>query len=160
MDSVDRFAEAQLPPKEAFYNDLTKTHVSDQDYEFAQEVWRAFECRHLGDYHDVYLALDTLLLADVFENFRDSAITSYGLDPIHYCTLPGFAWDSFLKFTGVKIGLLKDPEMYKFMEEGIRGGVSVISHRYAKANNPYVTGYDETKEKSYIVDLDANNLYG
>ena len=101
-----------------------------------------------------------LLLADIFENFRDLSIKDYGLDPAHYFTLPGYAWDCMLKLTKVKLDLLTDYDMHMMIESGIRGGISMIAHRYAKANNKYLPDYDEAKENSYITYLDANNLYG
>lgn len=79
-----------------------------------------------------------MLLADVFENFRDVCSKNYGLDPAWYYTAPGLAWDAVLKITGVQLALLSDPDMLLMVEKGIRGGISMISHRYGKANNPYM----------------------
>ena len=101
-----------------------------------------------------------LLLADIFENFRDLSIEDYGLDPAHYSTLPGYAWDCILKLTKVELDLLTDYGMHTMIESGIRGGISMIAHRYAKANNKYLPDYDESQESSYLTYLDANNLYG
>ena len=96
-----------------------------------------------------------------FENFRSFALNNYSLDPNHYMTLPSFAWDACLRYTGVKLQLLKDSDMYMFFEQGIRGGISMISHRYSKANNKYLEGvYNKLLETIYIMYLDANNLYG
>eukprot|EP01051_Picozoa_sp_SAG22_P001042 SAG22_NODE_36_length_27184_cov_65.870076_9_plen_277_part_00 len=101
-----------------------------------------------------------LLLADIFENFREICLRDYELDPVHYFTLPGFAWDAMLKLTGARLDLLTDYDMHLMVESGIRGGISMISHRYAKANNKYLPDYDESEDKSFITYLDANNLYG
>ena len=101
-----------------------------------------------------------VLLADVFENFRRMAFANYLLDPVEYLTLPGYSWDACLYWTGVKLELIADMEMHMFIEQAIRGGVSVISRRYAKANNPFVPDYKSTKSKSYICYYDVNNLYG
>ena len=136
MDSFERFEETQLPPKEKFYSSLTDESISDSDYQHAQEVWATFNCKNLKDYHDVYLGSDVLLLADVFENFRRTALSTYKLDPAHYLTLPGYSWDALLKSTKVSLELITDPDMYLFIEKGLRGGISMVSHRHARANNP------------------------
>ena len=114
----------------------------------------------MGDYHDLYVKSDTLLLADVFENFRKACIETYELDPRHFISLPGLAWQACLKKTEVELELLTDYDMLLMIEEGIRGGISHAVHRYAKANNRYMNNYDESKKSSYIQYLDANNLYG
>ena len=115
----------------------------------------------LRDYHKLYNKVDVLLLADVFENFRDICIKNYKLDPAHYYTAPGLAWDAALKVTGVNLDLLLDIDMLLMVEKGIRGGVSMISNRYGKANNKYMGDKFNSNEPSkYIQYLDANNLYG
>ena len=96
-----------------------------------------FNCETLKDYHDIYLKTDVLLLADIFEKFRKTCIHNYNLEPVHYYTSAGMAWDTALKMTGVQLELITDIDQYKFLETAIRGGISMISHRYAKANNPY-----------------------
>ena len=116
----------------------------------------------MGEYHDLYLKTDVLLLADVFESFRKTSLEYYELDPCHYYTAPGMAWDAALKLTKVELDLITDPDMYLMFEKGIRGGISTITHRHAVANNPYLPSekYDSSKDHSYIMYLDANNLYG
>ncbi len=160
MDSWDRFEEQHLPPKKAFYSKLSNEHISDADYAHAKNVWKAFDCGNLGDYCDLYNRTDVLLLADVFENFRKTCMKQYGLDPAQYYTSPGLSWDALLKKTGVELELLTDYDQHLFIEKGMRGGISMVSKRYAKANNPRVEGYDPRKPNSYIQYLDANNLYG
>ena len=160
MDSWIRFFETQLPPIEAFYNDLTLSVLTQQDYIHAQKVFETFDIHNLGEYHDLYVLTDTLLLADVFQSFRQFGLDYYDLDPIHYLTLPSFGWSALLKLSQVKLELLTDSEMYRFFESGIRGGISVITHRFAKANNPYLPNYDSGKPNNYIFYMDANNLYG
>ena len=119
-----------------------------------------FGCKTMQDYHDHYLTSDVVLLVDGFENFRRLGLENFGLDPAHYFTLSGFSWDACLKMTKVKLELLKDPDMLLFFENSIRGGISMISNRYSKANNPYLEDYDPSGPNKYISYLDANNLYG
>ena len=114
----------------------------------------------MSDYHDHYLKKDVLLLADVFEKFIDTCMTFYGLDPCHYFSSPGLSWDAMLKMTGVKLEKISDIDKYLFIEKGLRGGISYIAKRYAKANNKYMKNYDPTKPSIYISYLDMNNLYG
>ena len=108
----------------------------------------------------MYNELDVLLLADVFENFRDEGLKQYDLDPAHYYTAPGLGWDASLKVTDVKLELLSDTDMLLMVGWGIRGGVSMVSNRYAKANNKYIGDkYDPSIPSKSIIDFDANNLY-
>ena len=160
MDSWERFEETQLPPKEDFYSKLTGASISDSVYNHAQRVWETFGCQTLGNYTDLYCRTDVLLLADVFENFRKTSQKQYGLDPAHYYTSPGLSWDALLKKTEVKLELLTDYDQHLFIEKGMRGGISMVSKRHARANNPAVEGYDPEKPNNYILYLDANNLYG
>ena len=159
--SFDKFREKQLPPKDAFYSNLTESNIEDDEYERAQKIWQHFGIRNLGQYHDLYLRTDVLLLTDVFENFRDLCLEYYGLDPAHYYTLPNFAWDAMLLKTDVVIEPITEKEMYEMIEKGLRGGMCQVSHKQAKANNKYMMeDYDENKPSNYINYLDANNLYG
>ena len=100
------------------------------------------------------------ILADVFENFRKACMETYELDPAHFISLPGLAWQECLKKTGLQLELLTDYHMLLMIEEGIRGRICHAVHRYAKANNIYMKEYDQSKESSYIQYLDANNLHG
>ena len=162
-DYVDRpevLDETTLPPPEAFYNSLSGEHISEGDYQHACQVWEAFEIKTLGEYHDLYLLTDVLLLADVFQNFRQVCLQYYGLDPANFYTSPGLAWQACLKMTGQKLELLTDLDMHLFIEAGLRGGISMISNRYSSANNPYLPDYNPNHPSKYIAYLDANNLYG
>ena len=160
MNSPEKLSETQLPPKSAFYSKLNKKDITDEDYSHAQEVWKEFKMTTMKDYHDLYLELDVLLLADVFENFREVCLDNYKLDPAWYLTAPGLSWDAMLRVTGIKLELLTDSDMLMMVENGTRGGVSMISNRYSEANNKYMDSYDDAKPSKYIQYLDANNLYG
>lgn len=160
LTSYEKLNETQLPAKSEFYSKLTETDISDESYNFAQDIWNKFHIKTLGDYCDLYLMTDVLLLADVFENFRANCHKTYRLDPAHYYTAPGLSFDAMLKYTKVEIELLTDIDMLMFVENGIRGGISQCSKRYVKANNKYMADHDSTKDSSYIIYLDANNLYG
>ena len=159
IDSFEKFKE-QLPSKEDFYSILNDKHIEDKDYQHAQNVWNTFNIKNMGEYHDLYLASDILLLADVFENFRKTCLKYYKLDPCHYFTSPGLSWDAMLKMTNIKLELMTDIDMFQFIEKGLRGGISYIANRYGKANNKYMKKYDEKAPSKYIMYLDANNLYG
>ena len=158
---MERFKETQLPPKEKFYSKLNDCGISDEDYEHAQKVWKEFGIENMGDYHDLYLKSDVLLLANVFEEFRNVCTENYSLDPTWYYTSPGLSWDALLKHSKINLELLTDVDMLLMFEKGIRGGTSMISNRYGKANNKYMTEkYDPKKPSKYIIYLVANNLYG
>ena len=161
MTDFSKFKETQLPDKEEFYSKLTESNIKDDEYERAQHIWKHFNIQNLGQYHDLYLQTDVLLLTDVFENFRNKCLEDYNLDPAHYLTLPNFSWDAMLLKTGICLDLIYDEEVYKMVASGLRGGMRQVSHRKAEANNKYMEDdYDKSKESSYINYLDANNLYG
>ena len=160
MDSFEKFNEKELPTKDQFYSILNDQHIKDDEYNHAKEVWNTFMIRTLGEYHDLYLVRDVLLLTDVFENFRKTCMQYYKLDPCHYFTSPGLSWDAMLKMTNIKLELMTDIDMFQFIEKGMRGGVSYIANRYGNANNKYMKEYDEKAPSKYIMYLDANNLYG
>ena len=161
MDSWEKFdVPTQKLRKEHFKNDLTGDDISDSDYLFYKSVCKQFKLETLRDYHDLYLKTDVLLLADVFENFRKVSLEYYGLDPAHYFTSPGLSWDACLKMTEIELELISDPDMYLFVEKGLRGGLSVITQRKGIANNKYMKNYDESSKSKFISYFDANNLYG
>ena len=143
MDSWERFNKNYLPPKKSFYSELNLEDINDKHYSHAQKVWDVFQIRHLGEYHDLYVQTDTSLLADVFEKFRHMCIEMYGLDPSHFLSAPGLAWQACLKKTNVNLELLTDVDMLLMIEAGIRGGMCQSTHRYAKANNKYMKNYDK-----------------
>ena len=160
MESWERFDEASLPDKEAFSSSLNMEDITDGDHRHAKRVFKSLNNKTLGDYHDLYVQSDTLLLADVFENFRNKCIEIYGLDPAHFLSAPGLAWQACLKKSEVKLELLTDVAMLSMVEKGSRDGICHAIHRYLKANNNYMKNHDKNKESSYIQYLDANNLYG
>ncbi|XP_076301635.1 uncharacterized protein LOC143219582 [Lasioglossum baleicum] len=160
LTSYDKLNDTCLPSREEFYNQLNGSEISDADYLHANTVWSRFAIRTLGQYSDLYLKLDVLLLADVFENFRDDCLENYKLDPAHYYTLPGFAWDVMMKMTKIELELFTDVDMLLFVERGIRGALSQCSHRYACANNKYSSSHDSSKPSTYLMYFDVNNLYG
>ena len=159
MDDFNKFKEEELPSIENFYSKLIGEDISDCDYNHTENVWKKFECKTIGDYHDLYLKSGVLILADVFENFRKTGKGYYNLDPAHYFSCPGFAWDAMLKMTDINLKLITDIDMYQMVEKGLRGGVSYIANRYSKPNNKYLSDYDENKDSSYLMYLDVNNLY-
>ena len=160
MDSWEKLNETSLPSKNDFYSNLNMENIDDIDYRHGNNAFKRFKLKNLGEYHDLYVQSDTLLLADVFENFRNTCLKIYELDPAHYLSLPGLAWQACLKKTSIESELLTDYDMLLMVEEGIRGGICHSIHRHAKANNKYMKNYDESKESSYIQYLDTNNLYG
>ena len=160
MDSWEKFNETSLPSKEDFYSNLNMEDIDDIDYRHGNNVFEGFKLENLGDYHDLYVQSDTLLLADVFENFRDMCIKEYELDPAHFLSLPGLAWEACLKKTNIELELLTDYDMLLMVDKGIRSGICHSIHQYAKANNKYRKNYNNNEESSYIQYLDANNLYG
>ena len=161
MDTEEKFNDTKLPPLKAFYSKLKGKGISNKNYEHAWNVWNTFKMKTFKDYHKLYNETDVLLLADVFENFRDLCLKIYGLDPVYYYTAPGLAWDACLKMTDINLELLSDPNMLLMFEKGIRGGISMISNRYGKANNKYMGKiFNKNKLSKYLMYLDANNLYG
>lgn len=160
MDDESKFNLTELPPQKRFHSTLTDSSISDEDYEHAQHIWSLFNMKTMGDYLDLYMKTDVLLLADVFEHFRAASMKSYDLDPAHHYTLPGFGWDAMLKMGDVELELLTDLDMQLMIEQGLRGGISMISTKYTGAKNPYIENYDQKQPASYLIYWDANNLYG
>ena len=160
MDSFEKFEDNMLPKKEDFFSIMNNEHITDKEYQHAQNVWKTFNLKTMGEYHDLYLKSDILLLADVFENFRKACQQYYELDPAHYFTSPGLSWDAMLKMTNIELELISDVDMFQFIEKGMRGGISYIANRYGKANNKYMKNYNPEETTKYIMYLDANNLYG
>ena len=156
MDTWERFNETSLLNKRDFYSELDLEDITGKVYAHYQKVFKELGLKNLGDYHDFFVQSDILFLADEFE----TCIEIYELDPAHFLSSLGLAWQPYFKKTEVKLELLTDIDMLLMVEKGIRGGKCHPIHRYAKANNKYMKNYDKNNESSYLMYLDANNLYG
>ena len=156
MDSFDKFDETTLPNIENFYSSLQLSNIDVKEYNHAKKVWDIFNIKNIGDYHDLYVQVDTAKLSDVFENFRSLCLREYQLDPAYYVSTPSLAFDAMLKITGAKIELFTDIDMVLMTEKGIRGGLTQAIKKYAVANK-YLDNYDKTKDSKYLQYLDANN---
>lgn len=151
-----------LPKYDDWYDNLNNSIISKKEYKKLTSIFEVLGMKNFKDWYNLYLEVDVLGLMDVFENFRNLAKISYGLDPVYYYTLPGFSKDCQLKFSNMNVELITDYNkiIYETLERGIRGGLSQISTRHSKANNKYMKNYNPNKESKYIIYLDANNLYG
>ena len=160
MDSIEKLKDLKPPPQKAFYSKLTGKGINNYNYNHVLNVWKTWKMKTFKEYLELYNVTDVLLLADVFENFRDICLKNYGLDPVYYYTAPGLAWGAMLKMTGVNLELLSNIDMLLMIEKGIRGGISIISNRYGKANNKYMKDFNKSELSKYLMYVDANNLYG
>ena len=160
----------KMPLKECFYSSVKDGttgdngkkldgHTSDEDYLTCNKIRNEFNM-NIGDYHDHYLKRDDLSLTHVFKKFIDTCLKFFGLDPCHYFSFPGLSWDTMLKMTGMRLKKIVDIDMYLFTEKGLRGEISYIAKRYAKANNKCMKNYDPKKPSKFLTYLDMNNLYG
>ena len=157
MTNWDKLKERKLPLREAFYSKLNMAGVREEDYEHARRVWKEFGLKDLGEYHDLYLKTDVILLANIFEEFRKVCLKNYGLDPAHFYTAPGLAWKAYLKKTRIRL----EADMLLMFERGIRGGIAQFINRWAKANNPYMgSEFNPDEKTNYLQYLDANNPHG
>jgi hypothetical protein len=154
-----KFNAERLPPKEDFFNDLNKEAISDAEYEHSLLIWETFSMKTFKDYHTLYLELDVITLADVLVNFRKTMISTYDLDPFHFISLPGYAWESMLKFTDIKLEVLSDVDQYLFLEKGIVGGISMACQRHVVANVPGTPCYDKSRPIKTLAQFDVNSLY-
>ena len=160
LDNIEKLKDTKPPPQQAFYSKLTGKGIDKNNYNHVLNVWKTWNMKTLKDYLKLYNTSDVLLLADVFENFRDLCLKNYGLDPVHYYTAPGLAWDAMLKMTNINLELLSNVDMLLMIEKGIRGGISIISNRYGKANNKYMKDFNQKELIKFLMYIDANNLYG
>ena len=146
--------------KKVFYSEINLEDIADKDYAHDQKGFEEFKLKNLDDQHGLYVQSDTLLLADVFENFRKKCIEIYELDPAQFLSAPGLVWQACFKKSEVEIELLTNIDMLLMAEKSTRGRMCRAIHKYAKANNKYMKKYDKNKESSYIQYLDATNLHG
>ena len=161
FDDASKFNYDGLPSKEEFYSTLSQETLSESNYKHAQNVYTTLNCKSFKDYHMTYLKTDVLLLADVFENFRKTCFSYYGLDPANYLSAPSLAWDAMLMKTGIELEQIYDPKILDIIERHKKGGLCFVgSKRHVKANNHYLEDFDVTKPENYIMYWDANNLYG
>jgi len=127
MAGSEKFQETLLPPIDCFYDNLKDEPLKPEDYERAKATWNQFGIRNLREYHDLYIKMDVLLLADVFDNFREAVFREHKLDCLHFVTLPSLAWQMALKHTEAELELISDPEAYLMIENNTRGGIATIS---------------------------------
>jgi hypothetical protein len=170
LDSFEKLESTDYPNYESFYDNLKDKNIELKEYERGKKLWDYFNCKSFKEYMELYLTYDVLILADCFESFRDLSLKYYGLDPAHYISSPGLSCDAMLKYgivddiigtlTKIELELLTDQDMLFMFMEGIREGLSCIMKRYIEANNKYMINYNPIKETSYLVPVDANNLYG
>ena len=161
IDSLARRDEPALPPREAFFNKLGREECSQTDYAHAQHVWENFHCSSLKEYIALYFLSDICLLADVFQSFRNQSLDEYQLDPVFVVSAPQLVWNALLKHIDRPIPLITDPEMYRMIQPNIRGGIYHASVRNVSANNKLMgSRFDSWMPTSYIIKVDANNLYG
>ena len=159
INSFKKFSENKLLDRCESFSSLRGKCISKKEYLKANNIWNVFKMNTMGDYHDIYLKTDVLILADVFENVFNRCLDYYGLDPCYYFRSPELSWGARLKMTRIELDLISDIDMYLFIEKGIRGGISYIAKRRSKANNKYMKCYDSSVESKYITYLDANKLY-
>ena len=160
IDEWSKFDDSSLPPIDKFHSSLTNSSISEEVYIRLQSIWKQFNCENLGAFQDIYLKVDVVLLAAIFERFRESCHKEFSLDPAHYVSIPGLSWDSALRMTKASLDLLTDIDMVTMIEKGIRGGISCAMTHHAKANNPKVPNYNPNEPNTFITYLDVNNLYG
>ena len=147
LNSWDKFDETKLPKKEDFYSQLHEESKTDKDYARANIVWKHFNTKNFGEYHDLHL---------MTENFRDMCLNYYGLDPAYHLTLPNYSWNAFLSLTGVRLQQIHLKEMHEMIANGLRGGMTQCSFKKVEANNEYMNqDYDKSKPSSCISYLDA-----
>lgn len=161
FDSEEVLKETSLPPKEAFFNVLTNSSISDEDYQHALCVFKNFDCKTFADYLELYQNTDVILLAEVFLSFRRTSLKYYNLDPVHFITGAELTWNAGLKFSKIELELFSDVNDYLWIESQMRGGISFLGERYVVANNPELPNtYNSNIPHMYITALDVNNLYG
>ena len=158
MDNWERFNETLLPNKESFYSNLNMENIDDIDYRHGNNVFKRFKLKNLGEYHNLHVQSDTLLLANVFENFRNMCLKVYELDPAHFLSLPGLAWQACLKKTNAKLELVTDYDMLLMVEEG-KTIFGKTMENIRKHRNIKLVTTDKKKKISFRTKLSYKELY-
>ena len=159
INSFKGFFDDGLSGRREFYSSLKDKCIINKDYLYVVNAWNKFEMKTMVDYHDLYLKIDVLLLANVFETLVGVWLEYYGLDHSHCSSSPRLSWNEMLKMTGVELELISDINIHLRVEKVMGGAISYITKRYSKANNKYMKSYGDSKEIKNITYLDANNLY-
>ena len=173
FDEKQKYCETELPKKQKFFDKLNNKNISNEDYKHALNIFKTFKCKDLLDYSILYIKTDICHLLDVFQKFSDFAYKTYNLDARHSYTLPGYSWQSMLKMIKIELELISNSDMYLYLMDTIRGGITVCNKKFVKADNIYTRKvHDESSDKKvtkklktsnlnkFTMYLDANNLYG
>ena len=164
MDSFEIFSEDKLPHKCEFFSSLKDKYINEKDYSRSNSVWNAFKKNAMGDYHDLYLKTDVVLLEDVIEKFIKTYLDYYGLDPCYYFSAYGLSWDAMLKKTKVRLELVSDIDMNLFIEKGVRGAILYICKRkqietHRNTDSKQIKYHDKLQKNIFRMHRDTNNLY-
>jgi hypothetical protein len=160
LKSKESLKYSKLPDKNEFFNQLSESHIAQDEYEFIQEIWELFGCKNLGDLLELYCLIDVLSLSDVWRKFSILTYNAYGLNINHYLSTPALSWDAMLKQTSIQLEYIRDPEKIAFLNDSIRGGICQVNEHLSTANNKFIKNYDSKQQSSYIISADFNNLYG
>ena len=152
--SFDKFNIVEFPKYKHFYSHLKFSNIEYDKYLNAKFLYKYFKCSNLGDFQNLYVLLDSAILADIFTSFRKNTLKIYGLDPCYYYSIPSLSWNAMLKFTKVEIELFKEIDMYLFIEQNLRGGISQVSKRYVTAENEMI-GNKSSENSNYLVYYDG-----
>ena len=162
--SIDDYSLPYLVPKSAFYNTITNSDITDEKYKLAEEIWKVFDMKNMRDYMETYCLIDTLILAQVFEEFRNESLINFDVDPTHFISLPGFAYNAFLKQTDVNLEYITNHEIFEMLSSNLRGGHSFCSQRYEESSifknlvNMKTRKTSDDVEEVQMIYIDANNL--
>lgn len=155
LDSFEKFNHKHFPDRKKFYSSLNFSKIDIEKYNRAKYIYNYFKLSNFGDFTNFYCLLDSCLLADIFTKFRLDSLKIYGLEPLHYYSIPSLSWDAMLKHTKIEIELFSDVDMYLWIEKSLRGGVSQVSCRRAVANNKFMEDYNEYGDSTFITYFDA-----
>ena len=160
LDCEGKLEDQHLPSIDDFYSSLKDKSVTLEQYEAAQKVWEAAECKTLKDYMVAYLKVDVGILSDFFQEWRFTLMGKYSLDCIKYVSLPGYSYDAFLKMTQTELDLIRDEELCKLIQTNVRGGLTTVCKPVFTARNKHIDPSFDGCNSSYISYLDINSLYG